>query len=137
MLTMFWLKSRKKVVLLSTLLVSMGGRMHNRKKNHGLLKYLQTFVVGPWVLIGDFNAYLQISKKKSARQLQFSQIEAFGETLSSCQLQDLGFKRYPYTWSNKRPGEANTKIRLDRGVANKEWTDRFQLSKIVHLLTHE
>ena len=89
------------------------------------------------MLIGDFNAYLQISEKKSARQLQFSQIEAFGETLSSCQLQDLGFKGHPYTWSNKRPGEANTKIRLDRGVANKEWTDKFQLSKIVHLLTHE
>ena len=43
---------------------------------------------------------------------------------------------YPYTWSNKRPGEANTKIRLDRGVTNKEWTDKFQLSRVVHLSSH-
>ena len=56
--------------------------------------------------------------------------------MNFCHLQDLGYLGYPYTWSNKRPGEANTKIRLDRGVANKEWTDRFQLSKIVHLSTH-
>ena len=56
--------------------------------------------------------------------------------MSSCQLQDLGFKGCPYTWSNKRPGEANTKIWPDRSVANKEWTDRFQLSRIVHLSTH-
>ena len=37
---------------------------------------------------------------------------------------------------SKRPGVANTKIRLDRGVANKEWTDRFQQSKLAHLSTH-
>ncbi|XP_075668609.1 uncharacterized protein LOC142638465 [Castanea sativa] len=43
---------------------------------------------------------------------------------------------YPYTWSNKRLGEANTEIRLDRGVANKEWTNRFQLSRVMHLATH-
>ena len=87
-------------------------------------------------MIGDFNAYLHAVEKKSARQPQFSQIKAFRETLSSSQLQDLGFKGYPYTWSNKRPREANTKIQLDRGVSNKEWTDRFQLSRIVHLSTY-
>ena len=88
------------------------------------------------MVIGDFNAYLQASEKKSARQPQFAQIEAFREALNSCHLQDLGYIGYPYTWSNKRPGVANTKIRLDRGVANKEWTDRFQLSKLVNLSTH-
>ena len=29
-----------------------------------------------------------------------------------------------------RPGEANTKIQLDKGVANKEWTNIFQSSKL-------
>ena len=71
-----------------------------------------------------------------SRQPQFAQIEAFREALNSCHLQDLGYIGYPYTWSNKRPSAVNTKIRLDRGVANKKWTDRFQLSKIVHMSTH-
>ena len=47
------------------------------------------------------------------------------EALDSCQLQDLGYRGYAFTWSNKRPGDANTKIRLDRGVANEEWRVKF------------
>ena len=43
---------------------------------------------------------------------------------------------YPFTWNNKRPGDANTKIRLDRGVANEEWRVKFQMSSITHLSTH-
>ena len=111
-------------------------KAQQKENSWRLLKYLQSFVVGPWVVFGDFNAYLHASEKESVRQPQFSQIEAFREALNFCHLHDLGYKGYPYTWSNKRPGEANTKIRLDRGVTNKEWTDKFQLSKIVHLSTH-
>ena len=32
-----------------------------------LLKYLRTFVVEPWLVIRDFNAYLHASVKKSRR----------------------------------------------------------------------
>ena len=39
-------------------------------------------------------------------------------------------------WNNKRPREANTKIRLDRGVANEAWIGKFPLSRITHLSTH-
>ena len=56
--------------------------------------------------------------------------------MDSCQLQDLGYRGYPFTWSNKRPGDANTKIRLDKGVANEEWRVKFQMSTISHLSTH-
>ena len=60
-------------------------------------------------------------------------MEAFREALEGCQLEDLGFKGYPFTWNNKRPGEANTKLRLDRAVATMEWKNKFQLSSISHL----
>ena len=53
------------------------------------------------------------------------QIDAFREALENCQLEDLGYKGYPYTWNNKRPGDANTKMRLDRAVATKPWRDKF------------
>ncbi|XP_075640505.1 uncharacterized protein LOC142612276 [Castanea sativa] len=61
-----------------------------------------------------------------------SQIDAFREALESCQLEDLGYRGYPYTWNNKRPGDANTKMRLDRAVATKPWRDKFQLSTTKH-----
>ena len=38
-----------------------------KEKLWRLLKYLQTFVVEPWVVIRDFNAYLRASEKKSRR----------------------------------------------------------------------
>ena len=53
-----------------------------------------------------------------------------------CQLEDLGYKGYQYTWNNKRPGEANTKLQLDKAVATKEWREKFQLSTVTHLSPH-
>ena len=91
---------------------------------------------GPWLCFGDFNAILHSSEKQSLRQPQNSQINEFREALESCQLEDLGYKGYPFTWTNKRPGDANTKLRLDRAVATKGWIEKFQASNVVHLLPH-
>ena len=107
-----------------------------KEKSWQLLQDLKTFVEGPWMVIGDFNAFLHASKKQSTRPPQYAQVEAFREALDSCQLQDLGYRGYPFTWSNKRAGDANTKIILDRGVANEEWRVKFQMSTITHLSTH-
>ena len=38
-----------------------------KEKLWRLLKYLRTFVVEPWLVIRDFNAYLHASEKKSRR----------------------------------------------------------------------
>ncbi|XP_075663965.1 uncharacterized protein LOC142633609 [Castanea sativa] len=78
-----------------------------KEKSWRLLEHLKTFVEGPWLVIGDFNAFLHASKKKSKRPPQFSQVDAFREALESCQLQDLGYKGYPFTWNNKRPAHAS------------------------------
>ena len=86
--------------------------------------------------IGDFNAILHSTEKLSKRPPQMNQMEAFREALEGCQLEDLGFKGYPFTWNNKRLGEANTKLRLDRVVATMEWKNKFQLSSVIHLPPH-
>ena len=88
------------------------------------------------MVIGDFNAFLHASEKKSTRPPQYAQVEAFREVLDSCQLHDYRYKGYPFTWNNKRTGEANTKIKLDKVVANKDWIVKFQMSTITHLSTH-
>ena len=51
-------------------------------------------------------------------------------------MEDLGYKGYPFNWTNKRPGDANTKLRLDRAMATKGWIDNFPVSNVVHLLPH-
>ena len=88
--------------------------MTQRSKSWELLAHIQSFVGEPWMCIGDFNAILYSTEKLSKRPPQQNQMDAFREALEGCQLEDLGFKGYPFTWNNKRPGEANTKLRLDR-----------------------
>lgn len=56
--------------------------------------------------------------------------------LELCQLEDLGYRGYLFTWTNKKLGDANTKIWLDRAVATKEWIEKFQMSTVVHLPPH-
>ena len=78
-------------------------------------------VKGPWCCNGDFNAILHAGEKLSAYPPPFKQKAEFGSTLDSCGLLDLGFRGYPFTWNNKRPGRANTRQRLDRVVSNIGW----------------
>ena len=110
--------------------------LSQKPKSWELLNHLKTFVEGPWLCIGDFNAFLQSSEKLSKRLAQVSQVEDFRVALEECQLEDLGFKGYPYTWNYKRPGESNTRIRLDRAIATREWREKFQLSSVMHLAPH-
>jgi len=63
-------------------------------------------------------------------------MEEFGAALESCQLIDLGFRGYKFTWNNKRPSATNTRERLDRAVANKEWLDAFFASSVSHEFSH-
>ena len=53
-----------------------------------------------------------------------------------CQLSDLGFIGYPYTWNNKRPGLANTRQQLDRAVASESWKARFPVNSVTHSFSH-
>lgn len=87
-------------------------------KSWALLSYGATLVHGPWICMGDFNAILLSSKKKSKHPPLYKQMEEFGSTLETCKLIDIGFHGYSFTWNNKRPGESNTKVILDRAVAN-------------------
>lgn len=44
-------------------------------------------------------------------------MDAFCEALELANQVDLGFQGYPFTWNSKRPGEVNTRQRLDRVVS--------------------
>ncbi|XP_057432516.1 uncharacterized protein LOC130725290 [Lotus japonicus] len=65
----------------------------------------------PWLVIGDFNAYLTAFDKSGGANLNLSSMQRFQECLLSCGLSDMGFKGPPFTWEGR-----GVKERLDRGV---------------------
>ena len=105
-------------------------------KSWALIRQLGQIVEGSWMCIGDFNAILNSTEKLSKRPPDHYQMDAFREALDNCQLEDLGFRGYQYTWNNKWPGDVNTKQRLGRAMATTEWRVKFPRSIVTHLSSH-
>ena len=110
---------------------------NQKRMSWALLRHISSFVDGLWCCVGDFNAFLHASKKLSSHPPPVKQMEEFGAALEECHVIDLGFRGYKFTWNNKRPGAANTRERLDRAVVNKEWLDRFSVSNVSHIFSHD
>lgn len=56
-------------------------------------------------------------------------LEGFTAAIEDCQLLDLGFKGNMFTWERSRGSQRWVQERLDRGLANKQWTEMFPLAK--------
>ncbi|KAL0382905.1 UNVERIFIED_CONTAM: hypothetical protein Scaly_0577800 [Sesamum calycinum] len=83
--------------------------------------------------MGDFNDVMSQVEKKGGKPFASTSRNALGDELNFCNLIDLGFSGYRFTWSNKRPGMTNIQSRLDRGVANVEWCLLYPKAHILHL----
>jgi hypothetical protein len=89
------------------------------------LRRLRPVSALPWVVIGDFNETLWGFEHFSACEHPERQMANFRDTLSDCDLVDLGFTSLPFTYDNGRSGAGNVKVRLDRVVADTSWRDLF------------
>ncbi|KAL9685569.1 hypothetical protein QQ045_023020 [Rhodiola kirilowii] len=63
-------------------------------------------------------------------------MDKFQETLSWCQLFDLGFMGRKFTYSNRRKGKEEVKCHLDRIVTDDEWRNLFPWASVQHLAAH-
>ncbi|KAL0370676.1 UNVERIFIED_CONTAM: putative mitochondrial protein [Sesamum angustifolium] len=74
--------------------------------NHGeswtLLRYLSQESKLPWMCVGDFNVILLDLEKDGALPTRQWQLRAFREALIDCDLHDLSFLGFPFTWANNR-----------------------------------
>jgi hypothetical protein len=87
----------------------------------------------PWLMVGDFNEAMCQDENFSARKRGEKQMRDFRETLSFCNLHDLGFVGKPWTYDNKQLGARNVRVRLDRAVACQGWMDCFPDYHVQHL----
>ncbi|CAM9001934.1 unnamed protein product [Rhodiola kirilowii] len=104
-----------------------------RKESWDLIRVLHSLQSGPWVILGDFNEVLRGNEVQGIRHRRMWQIEAFRRVVDDCELIDLGYAGYPFTFSNRRQGILETKARLDRAFVNKAWLGAGLEFQVKHL----
>ncbi|EPS60668.1 hypothetical protein M569_14134, partial [Genlisea aurea] len=82
---------------------------------------------------GDFNEILDPSEISSSGTRPPNQMAVFREALLDCDLTDLGYHGFPFTWSNKRKYPATVRARLDRAVCSASWRILFPNASVQHL----
>jgi len=87
----------------------------------------------PWLCFGDFNEILVQQDKRGGSPKPQGWIDNFARVVHDCDLVDLGFTGYPFTWSNNRSGDHNIQERLDRFLANTPWLTLFPWNRVRHL----
>jgi hypothetical protein len=110
-------------------------RVENRNHMWELLQQIKTNVADPWVVMGDFNEAMWQYEHFSNRKRGEKQMEDFRIVLDECDLHDLGFAGLPWTFDNKRGGQRNVKVRLDRVVASTSWSSLFGDASVQHLVS--
>ncbi|KAL9677208.1 hypothetical protein QQ045_005436 [Rhodiola kirilowii] len=62
-------------------------------------------------------------------------MKAFREEIQEVGLSDLGYSGAPYTFSNRRSGNLETKSRLDRTLVNSAWRELYPNNQLKHIPT--
>ncbi|KAL9151827.1 hypothetical protein ABFS82_11G077500 [Erythranthe guttata] len=106
---------------------------HLRHLSWELLTSLRDNRSVPWIVGGDFNEILNNTEKEGGISRLPGHIEAFRDALEFCELTDIGFEGFPYTWSNNREAPDTVRSRIDRVCANNAWLHLFPQSRVQHL----
>ena len=92
------------------------------------LKDLEGYISLPWLVAGDFNAFLTIAEKKGRSSRGSLPCRKFKEWMSECDMFDLGFCGPKFTWNRGMLFE-----RIDRPVGNLTWQEIFPETRVFHL----
>lgn len=110
----------------------------NRQAVWDTLSNLSSSRSGAWYLTGDFNEIINNAEKSGGRDRVESTFVNFRSFLSQCDLFDLqhtcNFLSWRGTRGSQETGTYIVHCRLDRALANSEWSDLFPTAKCHYLL---
>ena len=104
-----------------------------RPKSWAKLKHLRTTSSLLWLIIGDFNELMGMSKKEGGSNRPRQQMENFVEAVNWCGLRDIGFIGPKFTWLYERSDRSQIRERLDRAFATIDWVNLFPMTRLHHL----
>lgn len=82
--------------------------------------------------VGDFNDILGSQEKQGGRAVKSSSSRGLSHFMSSMGFVDLGYSGARFTWSNKHPGLANIRERINRAIANVPWWVAYSNAYVHH-----
>lgn len=76
----------------------------NKKKHHTwtLLERLTCIFSYPWCCFSDFNEVLNLQWKSWGNDRNINMVAKFREVVQACNLVNMGYKGYLFTWLNRR-----------------------------------
>lgn len=95
-----------------------------------LLNTINLQVPSPWLRLRDFNEIMFHHEKQGGRSRSENLMTNFRTSIESCRLSNLRHKGDPCTWSNEHNDFTFTKERLDRALANQNWTSLYNILQV-------
>lgn len=92
----------------------------DKYKSWDQIRELHAITTMPWLIMGDLNEVLYPFEKEGGRNRLVQFMQAFRDVLADCGLEDLGYVGDKFTWHR-----GGIRERLDRGLANATWRDKF------------
>ncbi|KAH7839758.1 hypothetical protein Vadar_008356 [Vaccinium darrowii] len=86
-----------------------------------------------WLIWGDMNDITSVEEKRGGVVPAQWELKGFQNFISQCNLIDLGFSGFPFTWCNNRVGAECIQERLDRVLATPSWRLKFSQACVDHL----
>lgn len=102
---------------------------HKRRALWDALVLLAPNILTPWLVVGDFNAFLQETDKLGGSKPVVMSMLHFGECIRDAGLIDLPIVGERFTWEKQ-----NVKERLDWAFSNIHWLMKYPQSKTFHNL---
>ncbi|XP_058757744.1 uncharacterized protein LOC131630999 [Vicia villosa] len=105
----------------------------NKRKTWELLMDLNTYDGEGLICFGDFNDISNNLENQGGNVRTQAQFHWSRLAMEVCNLTEIDFASYRYTWSNGREDKENIQCRLDRGLINPIFLEKFPGSKVSHL----
>ena len=96
------------------------------------LANLKQQIMGPWLVIGDFNCIANLDERLGQRP-RYHELEPLRRCMEICEIHDLKSTGRFFTWTNKQNGAVRVLSKIDRVMCNHLWDATFPTSEAVFL----